>query len=113
MLTTYRISLWRRLTGNADPDRHRDDVYCEYYNAMGCHRDPAAHLTMVRTEGHKLVCAHGLDTGELYDLEEDPGETHNRWDDPEHGPVKTRMLRRLCDHMAWTVDPLPLRVAGW
>lgn len=107
------ISLWRHLTGNADPDHHRDDVYCEYYNAMGCHKDPAAHLTMVRTRRHKLVCAHGSDTGELYDLEEDPGETNNRWDDPDCGPVKTHMLKRLCDRMAWTVDPLPLRVADW
>ena len=34
--------------------------------------DPLAFLTMVRTERHKLVAVHGLDDGELYDLELDP-----------------------------------------
>ena len=27
-------SLWPILTGEADPDDHRDDVYCEYYHAL-------------------------------------------------------------------------------
>lgn len=27
-------SLWPILTGEADPDHHRDDVYCEYYHAL-------------------------------------------------------------------------------
>ena len=103
------LSLWPALAGEADHERHRDDVYCEYYNAMVVHKDPAAHATMVRTDRHKLVAVHGLDAGELYDLEEDPNETHNRWDDPAYQAVKIAMLKRLCDRMAWTVDPLPIR----
>ena len=104
-------SLWPLLTGAADLDRHRDDVYCEYYNAMPWHTDPAAQATMVRTDRYKLVAVHGQDTGELYDLHADPAERHNRWHDPEFAAVRADLLRRLCDRMAWTVDPLPARQA--
>jgi arylsulfatase A-like enzyme len=68
---------------------------------------------MVRDQRYKLVIAHGLDTGELYDLETDPTETTNLWDDPAHIKAKLAMYQRLCDRMAWTVDPLPPREADW
>ena len=91
---------------------HREDVYCEYYNANLPH-DPPAYATMVRTERYKLVVVHGHDIGELYDLERDPDEFYNLWDDEQYLPIKMRMLQRMCDRMAWTVDPLPERAAGW
>ena len=31
-------SLWPLLSGEADLHHHRDDVYCEYYNAMPWHK---------------------------------------------------------------------------
>ena len=104
-------SLWPLLAGGQDLNRHRDDIYSEYYNAsvMFSDPDPLAFLTMVRTERYKLVVVHGLDAGELYDLGRDPGETQNRWSDEEYREVKVSMLIRLCDRMAWTVDPLPVR----
>ncbi|HLH58082.1 MAG TPA: sulfatase-like hydrolase/transferase [Streptosporangiaceae bacterium] len=102
-------SLWPMLAGDAGLDHHRDDVYSEYYNAMPWHKDPAAQATMVRTESHKLVVMHGLAGGELYDLRADPLEQVNRWDDPSLAEVRCELLRRLCDRMAWTVDPLPQR----
>ena len=94
-------------------DAHRADVYCEYYNAMPWHRDPEAHATMVRTDRHKLVVYHGIGEGELYDLTADPGETRNLWNEPAAAGAKTDMLVRLCDRMAWTVDPLPEREGDW
>ena len=99
------------VAGGQDLNRHRDDIYSEYYNAsiMFSDPDPLAFLTMVRTERHKLVAVHGLDDGELYDLELDPDETQNHWHDVEYRDVKVSMLTRLCDRMAWTVDPLPVR----
>ncbi len=63
--------------------------------------------------GHKLVVVHGMEAGEMYDLKQDPSETHNRWDDAEYRPVKLEMLKRLCDRMAWTSDPLPVRHTPW
>jgi len=103
-------SLWPLLAGDAPPDRFRDDVYCEYYNAMCSHTDPKAFMTMVRTDRHKIAVAHGQGEGELYDLEADPGEHRNLWSDPDHAEVKTQMLIRLCDRMAATADPLPRRI---
>ncbi len=106
-------SLWPILIGEAESDHHRDDIYCEYYNAMPWHKDPTPHATMVRSERHKMVVAHGSGGGELYDLQEDPNETRNRWDDTEYSSIKTQMLLRLCDRMAWTADPLPVRRGAW
>lgn len=106
-------SLWSGLTGQATQDHPREDIYCEYYNAMPWHREPQAHATMLRDERYKLVAVHGLQLGELYDLQQDPDEQHNLWQEPSAQSIKTRMLQRLCDRMAWTADPLPMRQAKW
>jgi len=49
-------------------------------------------VTMVRTESWKLV--HYLDQpwGELYDLQNDPGEVRNLWSVPEHKHRKSELL---------------------
>jgi arylsulfatase A-like enzyme len=106
-------SLWPLLMGETARDHHRDDIYCEYYNALTTHKDPKAYGTMVRTDRYKLVVAHGQNTGELYDLANDPDETDNEWENPEYLKTKTELLTRMMDRMAWTVDPLPLREAPW
>ncbi len=106
-------SLWALLTGDAPLNEHRADAYCEFYNAMTCHTTPQAHATMVTTDRYKLVVYHGTGEGELYDLEADPRETHNLWGVPRYASAKMEMLERLCDRMAWTVDPLPERRAPW
>ena len=104
-------SLWPLLT--SAEDSHREDVYCEYYNAMPWHKHPTAQATMVRTEQHKIVVTHGVGVSELYDLEADPAETVNQWDNSDYVDVKLDMYARLVDRMAWTVDPLPARRADW
>jgi arylsulfatase A-like enzyme len=68
---------------------------------------------MLRTDRYKLIAVHSLDTGELYDLDHDPNETRNLWNDPEHAATKGRLLGQLADRMAWTVDPLGERVAPY
>ena len=35
------------VTGEAESEQHREDVYCEYYNAMPWHTEPTAQMTMV------------------------------------------------------------------
>jgi arylsulfatase A-like enzyme len=106
-------SLWPSLASTAPFVAHRSDVYCEYYNARSSHRDPLAFATMVRDDRHKLVVVHGRGEGELYDLRDDPSESRNLWDDPAQLGVKAAMLERLCDRMAETVDPLPVREGPW
>ncbi|MDP6348411.1 MAG: sulfatase-like hydrolase/transferase [Chloroflexota bacterium] len=97
------------LQDNGDRDQHRDDVYCEFYNAIDHPADPPVHSTMVRTRRHKLVLHHSTNEGELYDLREDPGENVNRWDAASHSEIKIELLIQLANRMAWTVDPLPER----
>jgi arylsulfatase A-like enzyme len=41
------------------------------------------------------------DTGELYDLADDPGEFVNRWDDPDYTSVRDDLLDELARH-TWT-----------
>lgn len=107
-------SFWPLLSErDVEAHNHRTDIYCEYYNAKPWHKDPAAHATMIRDERYKLVAVHGQAEGELYDLDTDPTETRNLWNESEYADVRLQMLQRLCDRMAWTVDPLPRREANW
>ena len=101
-------SMWKLLTGREDDRPAKEDVYCEYYNAMPWHQKPTAQTTMVRTDDFKLTVVHGMDSGELYDLRDDPDEFVNHWNDPNYLSIKLDMMKRLCDRMAWTVDPLPV-----
>ncbi|MCI8624522.1 MAG: sulfatase-like hydrolase/transferase [Provencibacterium sp.] len=106
-------SFWPLLTGKAPLDCHREDVLAEYLNAMPNHRNPSAYLSMLRDERYKLIRQHGGPGGELYDLENDPNETHNLWDDPAYAQVRIDLTDRLCDRIAFTCDPLPEREAGF
>ena len=108
------VSLWSLLTGQAPADHHRDNVYCEHYGTTHHAPDkPSAYATMIRTQRHKLVSYHGQKGGELYDLKRDPNETHNLWCVSEYQGTKMELFQSLCDRMAWTVDPLPVRVGPY
>lgn len=101
------------LTGDAPEEEHRDSVYCEYYNAMPWHKDPKAFGTMAYDGRYKISRFHTSKEGELYDLQEDPDEVTNLWDDPSYATEKIRMLELLSDRMCFTVDPLPVRRDKW
>jgi len=105
-------SLFPICTEAADPSRHRDHVYCEYYNAMPGHNH-SAHGTMLREERYKVVVYHGRDEGELYDLQTDPDEFDNLWGRPECAELRMDMLKRCFDASVFTMDPMPPRVAGF
>lgn len=104
-------SLWNLLKNGADIPIHREEVMAEYYNAMTTHKSPAPYLTMIRTRQFKLVCQHGQEQGELYDMTKDPGESKNLWDDAEYFTIRAGLLKKMCDRMAFACDPLPVRQA--
>jgi arylsulfatase A-like enzyme len=106
-------SFWPLLSGQANLHEHRDSVYCEYYNAQPWHQDLPPQCTMVFNGRYKLVRVHSTNGGELYDLQVDPLERSNLYSSPSYAEVKLRMLEMLSDRMAWTVDPLPARLAEW
>lgn len=99
-------SLVPLLTGKANPQQHRDQVFCEYYNSW-THSN--AYGTMLRTTSHKIVVYHGTGQGELYDLTSDPDEFVNLWDKPEASATKLRLLQRCFDASVLNMDPLPVR----
>lgn len=99
-------SLTKLLTG--ETTSHRDSVYCEYYDSQRLY-DPPPLATMVRTQTQKLIVYHSLHSYELYDLEKDPGEVNNIWDDPRASEIREGIMKVMIDRMADTVDPAPVR----
>ena len=51
--------------------------------------------------------------GELYDLEKDPHEFVNLWNDKKLHNVKAELTKKLLDRIVSTRDPLPLRTAPY
>jgi uncharacterized sulfatase len=43
---------------------------------------------------YKITVYYRQPYGELYDLQEDPAEIHNLWDDPSHRELKMRLLQQ-------------------
>ena len=101
-------SLLPILMGEAPADRHREFVRCEFFDALDM--ADATRATMYRDERYKLAVYHGRSVGELYDLEEDPGEFDNLWDSPEHQSLKQDMVRRSFDASVLALDIGPKRV---
>lgn len=94
-------------------DEHKNDVFCEYLNAMPWHQDPKAFASMLRTRAYKLIIDHNSQKGELYDLQKDSEETKNLFDDPQYQEVKITLLQSLVNRFARTADPIPLRKSDW
>lgn len=100
-------SLAELCQGRGTPGHHRDHVYCEYLNAWS---HPHSYGTMLRTERHKIVVYHGIEQGELYELENDPHEFRNLWDAPRAADLKLQLLKQAFDASVFTMDPLPPRL---
>ena len=94
------------LLGQAPAGQHRDYVFSEYYNAW-THKH--SYGSMLRTREEKMVVYHGIDQGELYDLNSDPDEFENLWSDASHAELKLRMMKACFDASVFTMDPSPPR----
>jgi arylsulfatase A-like enzyme len=74
----------------------RDALYYTYYEY------PSVHMVKrhygVRTERYKLIhFYYDIDEWELYDLQEDPSEMNNRYNDPDYKEVQKRLHERLTE----------------
>jgi arylsulfatase A-like enzyme len=65
----------------------RDSVITEFR-----HQPTKLHLRTFVTERYKLTLYRGETYGELFDLEDDPGELHNRFADPAYADVKAQLM---------------------
>jgi arylsulfatase A-like enzyme len=97
-------SLVPLLDGEA-PDDWRGDIYYRYYG-KGAHT-VAPHVGVRNRAGQKLMWFHDTDEWELYDLESDPQEVHNRIEDPAFAEVSGELLQRLKELAAAFGDELP------
>lgn len=92
---------------------HREFVRAEYYRTLNPADFPGfvgSYGTMIRTRKHKLNVYHGCSVGELFDIEDDPGEFRNRWDDSDMMPLKLDLVQRSFDALAFAVDLGPAQV---
>jgi len=59
------------------------------------HEPTLVHLRTYVDERYKLTVYRDHDYGELFDLQQDPGEIDNLWDDPEAAALKARLLHHF------------------
>ena len=94
-------SLLPILAGEALPSEHREFVRCEYFDALDSRftggTGSGTFPTMYRDRRWKLSIYHGHDQGELYDMEEDPYEFDNLWEDPAHRQIKANLIAASFD----------------
>jgi arylsulfatase len=107
-------SLIPLLTNSDSVDSHREFVRSEYFDAL----DPfftggtGAFATMYRNRQFKLSVYHGHELGELYDLENDPWEFNDLWNNPEYATVKADLIAKSFDaHVLLTTDVGSERIA--
>ena len=68
---------------------------------------------MVRDSRYKLVTYHGTGLGELFDLQTDPAEFHNRWHDPAVSDVRHDLLLQTLDALVLSTDLSPPQTANY
>jgi arylsulfatase A-like enzyme len=98
-------SLMPILEGKADPHTHRDYVRSIYYRALV----GESYGSMIRTRNYKLVVYHGQWLGELFDMQKDPHEYHNLWDDPTYADIRFKLMTIAFDAAAFAADVGPER----
>ena len=88
---------------------HRDELLIEYND-----RPPRlgfktpARVRSLRTKRWRYTLYGGEDWGELYDIQADPHETLNLWDDANHKDVRAELSLRLNHHLTAQMDESPV-----
>ena len=79
----------------SDPkkDDWREAIYYHYYSDKSWHN--VKRHEGVRTKNHKLINFYDIGTSELFDLENDPNELMNQYDNPEFIEVKNDLNIKL------------------
>lgn len=105
-------SLLNICSGQADPHTHRDYVFAERYGGATSDKPPT-YLTMIRNRRYKISVYHGCETCELYDLQKDPHEFKNLWNDHKYHKLKDTLIKKCFDAQVERLDPVPQRVSGY
>ncbi|MGB7305987.1 MAG: sulfatase-like hydrolase/transferase [Burkholderiaceae bacterium] len=91
---------WEAATGS-DQDKPKAPRPYAYAELGRDHiQSSAEHLIMRRNDEFKVVIYPGTAEGELYELQEDPGETNNLWNNPKW---RTRRDQAVSEILEWSV----------
>jgi uncharacterized sulfatase len=75
------------------------------------HQPNTIHVKTYINERYKLTVYWKHEYGELFDIQEDPSELNNLWDDPDADALKAQLTRKLLDAELGK-EPVPMpRVA--
>ncbi len=69
------------------------------------------HLRTIYRDGYMCTVYEGTPEGELYNVEEDPFQWENLWDDPGYASMRSDLIADLYDHLPSPRDPQPVPVA--
>ena len=59
------------------------------------HEPTTIHVKTYVNERYKITVYYNRDYGELFDLQEDPGEINNLWDKREYAELKSDLIIKL------------------
>ena len=97
-----QTNVWR-----GEQESARESVMVEFR-----HQPTTIHLKTYVEERYKITMYYKQSYGELFDLQEDPGEVNNLWDAPEYQSLKTELLIKLLhEDLGNESIPMP-RIAG-
>ena len=89
-------------------------MVAEYNGSLGSTPiETPSHGSMYFDGRYKIAVYHGSGLGEIYDLEADPGEFEDLWNDPAHRALKGELLHRHFDAMMGTLSAGPPRTAAY
>ncbi len=97
-------SLLSILEGKTEKVKSR--VICEYNDTLaGKNIEDNSHGIMVYDGRYKICVYQGHpECGEIYDLQNDPGEFDNLWDKPEHAALQAELIASALDMYLSTCD---------
>ena len=87
----------------------RDELLIEYNDGgsrLGFEK--AARVRALVTRNWRYTMYKDQEWGELYDLRNDPNETHNLWDSAEHFKIRAVLAEKLNHHLTAQMDESPL-----
>ncbi|WP_409345033.1 sulfatase [Paenibacillus sp. MBLB4367] len=86
-----------------EQEQARDHAICEFR-----HEPTTIHQKTYVNDRYKLTVYYNQTYGELFDLQEDPGELNNRWDDADYSRIKSElMLKFLWAELGKESMPMP------
>ena len=86
---------------------HRAHVRTEFFGAINY--PDQTHATMYRDRRWKLVCYHGKNLFELFDLENDPWEHRDLSQQPEYHSLLSELIVKSFDAAIFAHPPMPER----